>query len=965
MAVVMILQVFVITPTYAADIRIKISNIVATSDTDSIPVYGGKYKRPTFTVTAGEQAYFRDDIGGYWLKKEGEEWNPYVGKTFTEGSYKYKVQIRIDGEAGTTHVLDSNGVTATVDGNKWADNRIPTVTDMYSYVWAESKEYVITKTSTETAIEIPKANTDLTYTGNPQTGVNEGAGYTLTGNTATNAGTYTAKATLKAGYKWSDGSTEVKNISFEIKKARPTFTEPTGLKGQKGAKLSTVTLPTQFKWKNGDLILNTVGDNTYYATFTPNDTTNYEVIDVDLTVKVEGVEHNITVVNGNSNQASAKQGTSVTVTATVPADKEFDTWEATGITLTDAQKKENPLTITMPDNDVTLTAKFADKVKLTNIKIKTMNVGGMEWQYLNPPLPYNENIKEYTIELESKIQYFQIELTCDTSKIQAKLINARNGYPMTLYTEDTCYISHAIQGIEQAYKIELSKDGSVIDTYVLKVKRVNGLIEIDKPKVTNSFVYDGTEKIAIQDGIGYGLSNHKATNAGEYEAIVTLEDGYKWKESGVSSLTYPWKIEKADPTYTVPTELKGKKGAKLSTVTLPSGFTWIDGEKVLDTVGEMTFKAKFTPTDTNNYKVVELDVKVMVEDNIAPPTPTVTGIAVNSTTHKKEYKVGEELDVTNLTIEVTKSDGTKETVNVEKSMVTGFDSSTANPNQELTITYEGKTATYTIKIEEVTTPPTTYTVSFDANGGEGTMPSKTVNAGAIYKLPACTFTPPVGKEFKAWEVNGVEKTVGTDITINADTVLKAVWKDKSVTPPTPPTPPTPSVPDVMPLPFGPGYNPLWMIYFRPVGQVESKHITRVKTNVTLTIDSKIMEKSVNGIEEKITVDVAPFITDGRTMLPIRFVAEALGFNVQWIKETRTVVLTDKDNVITIPVDTNKIVVNGKVYESDVKPVIRNGRTMLPIANIARALGLNDGTEILWDEVNRKVTIIREQVIDNR
>ncbi len=169
----------------------------------------------------------------------------------------------------------------------------------------------------------------------------------------------------------------------------------------------------------------------------------------------------------------------------------------------------------------------------------------------------------------------------------------------------------------------------------------------------------------------------------------------------------------------------------------------------------------------------------------------------------------------------------------------------------------------------------------------------------------------------------------------------------------------------MPLPFGPGYNPFWMIYFRPVGQVESKHITRVTTKVTLTIDSKIMEKSVNGIEQKITLDVAPFIKDGRTMLPIRFVAEALGFNVQWIKETRTVLLTDKDNVITIPVDTNKIVVNGKVYESDVKPVIKNGRTMLPIANIARALGLNDGTEILWDEVSRKVTIIREQVIDNR
>ena len=404
---------------------------------------------------------------------------------------------------------------------------------------------------------------------------------------------------------------------------------------------------------------------------------------------------------------------------------------------------------------------------------------------------------------------------------------------------------------------------------------------IDVPVANQNLTYNGTEQIGVNEGTGYTLTNNTATNAGNYTAKATLDAGYKWSDGTKEVKNIPFEIGKAVPSFTAPTNLTGKKGSTLSTVTLPSDFAWVDGTKILDKVGDMEFVAIYTPQDNANYESVNVVLNVKVEDDVTPPTPM------------------------------------------------------------------------------------TYTVSFDANGGGGAMNSATVNAGDIYKLPACTFTPLVGKEFKAWEVNGVEKTVGTDITINADTVLKAVWKDKSVTPPTPPTPPTPSTPDVMPLPFGPGYNPLWMIYFRPVGQVESKHITRVTTNVTLTIDSKIMEKSVNGIEQKITLDVAPFIKDGRTMLPIRFVAEALGFNVQWIKETRTVLLTDKDNVITIPVDTNKIVVNGKVYESDVKPVIKNGRTMLPIANIARALGLNDGTEILWDEVSRKVTIIREQVIDNR
>ncbi|MDY3902020.1 copper amine oxidase N-terminal domain-containing protein, partial [Peptoniphilus sp.] len=85
----------------------------------------------------------------------------------------------------------------------------------------------------------------------------------------------------------------------------------------------------------------------------------------------------------------------------------------------------------------------------------------------------------------------------------------------------------------------------------------------------------------------------------------------------------------------------------------------------------------------------------------------------------------------------------------------------------------------------------------------------------------------------------------------------------------------------------------------------------------------------------------------------------LGFNVQWDNENRTVILIDKENVVKIPVDTKEIIVNGKVYESDVKPVIKNDRTMLPIANIARALGLKDGKDIIWNGTTKEVVITRE------
>nr|WP_311561974.1 stalk domain-containing protein [Peptoniphilus duerdenii] len=54
--------------------------------------------------------------------------------------------------------------------------------------------------------------------------------------------------------------------------------------------------------------------------------------------------------------------------------------------------------------------------------------------------------------------------------------------------------------------------------------------------------------------------------------------------------------------------------------------------------------------------------------------------------------------------------------------------------------------------------------------------------------------------------------------------------------------------------------------------------------------------------------------------------------------------------------TNKIVVNGNVYLSDVKPEIKNNRTMLPIANIARAIGLQDGKDIIWNSHAKTATI---------
>lgn len=131
-----------------------------------------------------------------------------------------------------------------------------------------------------------------------------------------------------------------------------------------------------------------------------------------------------------------------------------------------------------------------------------------------------------------------------------------------------------------------------------------------------------------------------------------------------------------------------------------------------------------------------------------------------------------------------------------------------------------------------------------------------------------------------------------------------------------------------------------------------------ESKVLITIGSEILDKVDNGVRTLKAMDTKPYIKGGRTMLPLRYIAEALGYKVAWLSETRTAVIMDIGLRVEIPVDSNFIIVNGVKYTSDVKPDMRKNRIMLPIANIARALGLKDGKDILWDDVNRQVTLIR-------
>ncbi|MEN1759855.1 leucine-rich repeat protein [Anoxynatronum sibiricum] len=97
-------------------------------------------------------------------------------------------------------------------------------------------------------------------------------------------------------------------------------------------------------------------------------------------------------------------------------------------------------------------------------------------------------------------------------------------------------------------------------------------------------------------------------------------------------------------------------------------------------------------------------------------------------------------------------------------------------------------------------------------------------------------------------------------------------------------------------------------------------------------------------------DAAPYMQDNRTMVPVRFAAEALGATVDWNGETKTVTVTKDSDVITIEIGSRNLTKNGQLFmEMDTVAVIVDpGRTMIPVSRLAEALGV----PFDWDPVNR-------------
>lgn len=117
------------------------------------------------------------------------------------------------------------------------------------------------------------------------------------------------------------------------------------------------------------------------------------------------------------------------------------------------------------------------------------------------------------------------------------------------------------------------------------------------------------------------------------------------------------------------------------------------------------------------------------------------------------------------------------------------------------------------------------------------------------------------------------------------------------------------------------------------------------------------EKYLIAGEEQVALDVPAYISaQGYTMLPVRAVATALGINnnnVLWNQASKTVTILYGQRIITMVAGQKVVTVNGNTIPASASVQIKDGRTFLPMRDLATALGV---TDITWDAATKTATM---------
>ena len=336
---------------------------------------------------------------------------------------------------------------------------------------------------------------------------------------ATNVGNYSITVSLKDkdNYEWKDGTTTDLVLNWSITQATPDYTVPTGLTSVKGKVLADVALPTGFTWNAPATVL-TVGTNTYKATFTPVDTTNYKTItDIDIEVDVKNTFNVITSVpGGNGTITPSKigviEGSKVKITFTPNTGYMIDKVLVNGIEKT------------ATGNEIEITVDEEKTVEVSYKKIPfTITVEEVTGATVNPDgtvtVGYGDN-KDFTItantgyklvkvlvnDVEKALDGNTLKLKNITSNMKIKVVVEKIEYKVIEGAEQTYTITEDTEArfrIDADYSLFNNKvyvDNVLVDSSNYTSKSGSTIITLKKEFVDTLSVGEHTLKVVFNDG---------------------------------------------------------------------------------------------------------------------------------------------------------------------------------------------------------------------------------------------------------------------------------------------------------------------------------------------------------------------------------------------------------------------------------------------------------------------------------
>ncbi len=135
------------------------------------------------------------------------------------------------------------------------------------------------------------------------------------------------------------------------------------------------------------------------------------------------------------------------------------------------------------------------------------------------------------------------------------------------------------------------------------------------------------------------------------------------------------------------------------------------------------------------------------------------------------------------------------------------------------------------------------------------------------------------------------------------------------------------------------------------------NITRVSIPVKFIPKTKIILQVGNSKaivnNEIVKLDASPVLINNRTMVPLRFIAEAFGAKVQWNPVFKLVIITLGEKEIILQVGTPYASVNNRMVKLDAPPKLVKNHTMVPLRFIAEAFGAS----VQWDAKTKSITIV--------